>query len=326
MFPHRIDVHHHAIPSAYLNAMDDAGVSEPIAGIDYPSWNVDTDLDVMDRNGIQAAIASITAPGVGFTSGANAARVARQVNEFLAQLIADHPTRYGAFAVIPLPDVDAALAEIDYALTSLELDGIGLFTHYRGVYLGDPEFEPVFCALADHDAVTFVHPTIPPATDQPGFDLPPSLYEFPFETTRMLVNLLYSGTLDRHPHLRLIAPHAGGVIPYLAQRLTYAATITPSTESRRPKNLIQSLRNLYYDTAMSANPYTLAGLASFVDRDRILFGTDYPFMPESTTEETVAGVTDFFDEKDTASIERDNALALFAHLAERIGRAADSVT
>lgn len=314
MQPHRIDVHHHVIPPVYLSALDAAGVDTPIAGVAYPSWDVAADLEVMDQFGIQAAIVSITVPGVGFTTGRAAAGVARATNDYLAQLRSDYPGRYGAFALLPLPDVDAALAEIDYAIGVLGLDGVGLFSNHRGTYLGDPAFDRVFARLGEADVLTYVHPAIPPATGQPQFGLPPSLYEFTFDTTRTVASLLYSGTLDRYPDLRLIVSHAGGTVPFLAQRLTYADTINPGLAGRRPADLLGSLRRLYYDTAMSANPHTLAALASLIDTGHILFGSDYPFMPASTTAETIAGLEAFFTAGDRQLIERDNALRLLPGL------------
>jgi 6-methylsalicylate decarboxylase len=314
----RIDIHHHAIPAVYAAALVDAGVTEPIVGVAYPVWDVDTDLAVMDRHDIQAAVLSITAPGVSFVSGAAAAAAARATNEAFADLVAEHPTRYGAFALLPLPDVAAALDELRYALDELRLDGVGLFTHYSGTYLGDPTFDGLFDALAERDALVFVHPTVPPSSDQSMFGLPPSLYEFPFETTRAVANLLYSGVLDRHPGLRLILSHAGGTIPYLAKRLTYAATIAPAVAAREPADLLGSLQRLYYDTAMSANEHTLAGLTSLVPLSHVLFGTDYPFMPETTTAETVDGLSTFFEESLLLGIERGNALRLLPDLARRL--------
>lgn len=313
--PHRIDVHHHVIPEAYLHALDEAGIDDPIVGVAYPRWSVEDDLDLMDRHGIRTAVVSITAPGVEFVEGQQAVRVARVTNEAMAQLIADHPGRYGAFALVPLPDVDAALREIDYALDVLGLDGVGLFTNHHGTYLGDPRFERLFAALAERDALIHVHPALPAASDQPGFGLPPSLYEFTFDTTRAVANLLYSGTLDRHPSLRIILSHAGGAVPFLAQRLTYAATINPRLRDWQPRDVLASLRRLYYDTAMSANRPALAALTELVDTDHILFGTDYPFMPESTTVQTIAGLQEFFDADTLQDVERNNAAALLPRLA-----------
>jgi predicted TIM-barrel fold metal-dependent hydrolase len=314
----RIDVHHHVIPEVYRQAMDRAGLHDPIPGVAYPHWDVEADLDLMDRYGIGTAVVSITAPGVAFAEGPEAARIARATNDALAQLIADHPGRYGAFALMPLPDVDAALREIDYALDVLGLDGVGLFTNHRGTYLGDPYFDRLFAAIAERDALVHIHPETPAGTDQPDFGLPPSLYEFTFDTTRMAANLLYSGTLDRHPGLRLILSHAGGTVPFLAKRLTYATTINPSLRDREPRDVLGSLRNLYYDTAMSANRATLAALSEFVSSDHILFGTDYPFVPESATAESVTGIREFFgaDEEALRNVEHDSAAALLPRLAK----------
>jgi 6-methylsalicylate decarboxylase len=314
--PHRIDFHHHVIPDIYLKAMDQAGLREPLPGVHYPHWDVDTDLDMMDRHGIRAAMVSVTFPALNFLEGREAARLARASNEAMAQLVADYPSRYGALALIPLPPVDAALREIDYALDVLGLDGVGLFTNHRRTYLGDPTFDPVFARLAERNALIVIHPAPPAGTDQPTFGLPDQLYEYPFDTTRTVANLLFSGTLDRYSGLRIVLCHGGGTVPYLAKRLTYGSRISPGLAARQPRDLLRSLRNLYYETAMSANPYTLAALAAFVDTGHILFGSDYPFTPESGTAETIAGIGEFFDSASLAAIEHNNAAALVPRLAD----------
>jgi 6-methylsalicylate decarboxylase len=314
--PHRIDVHHHIIPPVYLEAMRRVGIADPIPGVDYPAWDVQTTLAVMDRQGIATAMVSISEPGVYFGNAALARDLARQINEFSARLVADHPQRFGAFAVLPLPDVKAALQELTYALDTLKLDGIGLLTNYRGTYLGDAALDALFAELYRRQVVAFIHPSTPPSTDQPTFGLPPSLYEFTFDTTRMVANLLYSGTLDRYPNLRLILSHAGGTVPYLTRRLTFGPTIGSYLKARAPQNLIASLRQLYYDVAMSASPYALPSLQALVDPSHILFGSDYPFMPEPSVADNVAGLADYqgFDQQAQWMIERQNALALFPRL------------
>jgi 6-methylsalicylate decarboxylase len=314
--PHRIDVHHHIIPPVYLEAMRRVGIADPIPGVDYPAWDVQTTLAVMDRQGIATAIVSISEPGVYFGNVALARDLARQINEFSVRLVADHPQRFGAFAVLPLPDGNAALRELEYALDTLKLDGIGLLTNYRGTYLGDAALDALFAELHRRQVVAFIHPSTPPSTDQPTFGLPPSLYEFTFDTTRMVANLLYSGTLDRYPNLRLILSHAGGTVPYLTRRLTFGPTIGSYLKARAPQNLIASLRQLYYDVAMSASPYALPSLQALVDPSHILFGSDYPFMPEPSVADNVAGLADYegFDQQAQWMIERENALALFPRL------------
>ena len=314
--PYRIDVHHHILPPVYSEALSQAGIIDPIPGVDWPNWDVNTTLAAMDRLGIATAIVSISEPGVNFAGEALARQLARQVNEFSARLMADYPSRFGAFAVLPLPNIDAALHEMEYALDVLGLSGVGLLTQYRGIYLGDPALDVIFAELKRRRAVAFLHPSTPPSKDQPMFGLPPSLYEFTFETTRMVANLLYSGTLDRYPNLRLILSHAGGTVPYLAKRLTFGPTITSSLKGQMPEDIFASLRRLYYDVAMSANPYTLPSLQALIDPTHILFGSDYPFMPESSGAENVAGLSQFtgFDQQARLFIERENALALFPSL------------
>ncbi|MGW2368822.1 amidohydrolase family protein [Streptomyces sp. NPDC001667] len=309
-----IDVHHHAIPPTYREALGD---SVAIPGVDYPTWTPDASLEVMDRHGIAASVLSVTAPGVSFLHGEDRVRMARTVNEFYASLIAEHPTRFGAFAILPLPDVAAAKDELAYAVDELGLDGVGMLTSYGDRYLGDPEFEPLLAEIAERGLPLHVHPAAPPAQDLATFDLPPSLYDFTFETTRTVVSLLFSGVLERLPHLKLIVSHAGGTLPFLAKRLTYGPTIGKYLTERAPADVIASLRGIYYDIAMSANEFALPALTELAAPDKILFGSDYPFMPAEHTTENVTGFHTYpgWDERQRTAIGRDNALALFPRLA-----------
>jgi predicted TIM-barrel fold metal-dependent hydrolase len=310
-----IDVHQHGVPQVYRDALARAGLIDPIPGVDYPDWSVQETLAMMDRRGIGVAVLSITEPGLQF-AGRWAKGLAREVNEYLAELVRELPHRFGAFAVLPLPDVDDALDELGYALDVLGLDGVGLMSNYGGVYPGDASLDPLFAELGRRRAPVFVHPSTPPGFDPSRLGLPVSLYEFTFDTTRMVANLLYSGTLERHPELVLILSHAGGTVPFLASRLTYGSTISSALADRTPSDVIGLLRRLYYDTAMSVSPYSLPSLQSLVDPSHILLGTDFPFMPEQTTIETLDGLGEFdgFDGEGLAAIMRDNALELFPRL------------
>ncbi|MEV6412425.1 amidohydrolase family protein [Kribbella sp. NPDC051718] len=312
-----IDVHHHAIPPAYAAAI--SGL-DPIPGVDYPTWSPEQSLEVMDHNGIAAALLSITSPGVTFLSADQARRLARQVNEYFASLVAEHPTRFGAFAILPLPDVAAAKEELAYAIDELGLDGVGLLTSYGSNYLGTPEFEPLLAEIAERGVVVHVHPTTPPAKDVVNFGLPPSLYDFTFETTRTAVSLLFSGVLDRLPDLQLILSHAGGTLPFLAKRLTYGPTIGSYLEGKPPADLIGSLRRLHYDIAMSATDFALPALTELAGSSNILFGSDYPFMPAWHTTENVEGYQAYqgWTPQEREDIGRHNALKLFPKLAARI--------
>ncbi len=231
-----------------------------------------------------------------------------------------NPGRFGAFAVLPLPDVDASLAELEHAIDDLKLDGVGLLTHYHGVYLGDLSLEPLFVEIDRRGVPVFVHPTVPPSKDQPTFGLPPSLYEFTFDTTRAVANLLYTGTLDRHPSMRWILSHGGGTIPYLAKRLTYGPVINSRLSERAPKNIIAALRSLYYDIALTANDFALPSLRALLAPSQILFGSDFPFMPEWQMAETVDTLNSYegFEEDERDLIRCGNARKLFPRLARAI--------
>jgi predicted TIM-barrel fold metal-dependent hydrolase len=308
-----VDLHHHLIPPAYRKELTAAGVIDPIPGVDYPDWSIDQSLEVMDRNGIGVAMLSVTEPGVHFTDGDDARRIARGINEFAAEQIRERPDRFGAFATLPLPDVDGALEELSYAIDELGLDGVAMMTNYHGLYPGQPQLRVILEEADRRGLPVFFHPATPPNFGDVALGLPVSLYEFTFETTRMVVNLLYEGVLDKHPDLKIILSHAGGTLPYLANRLTYGPTISKALTERAPEDLVASLRRLYYDTAMSANEFTLPSLQTLIDPEHIVLGTDYPFMPEQTTIETLAGVANFagFDDGARKKMLRDNALRLF---------------
>ena len=311
---HRIDVHHHIVPPEYVKALSDRGITES-GGMPFPQWGADTALDLMDRHSIETAITSISCPGVYFGDLAFARDLARRCNEISARLVSDHPQRFGAFAVLPLPDVEAALLELEYALDTLKLDGVTLLASIGNQYLGDPAFDALFAELNRRKTVVFIHPAVPPGSDVPKLILPPSLVEFTFDTTRAVTNLLFSGTLERYPDIRFILSHAGGTVPYLAWRISLGEWL-PGMIERVPQGVIAYLKRLYYDTALSTTSYTLRSLQELVDISQIIFGSDYPFLPEPAIAATIADLQgyDGFDEKARAAIEHDNALGLFPRL------------
>lgn len=313
--PHRIDVHHHILPPEYLTALTSVGVTN-VGRVSFPKWSVETTLPVMDRHGIATAITSISAPGVYFGDRAFARDLARRCNEISARLVSDHPRRFGAFAVVPLPDVEAALQEVEYALDTLKLDGIVLLASVGDQYQGDPAFDALYAELHRRKTVVFIHPNVPPGYTVPKLTLPAPLVDFIFDTTRAVTNLLYSGTLERYPDIAFILSHAGGAVPYLAWRISLFSNIVPGMSDKSPQQIIAALQRLYYDTALSATPYALRSLQELVDPSHILFGSDYPFAPEPITAASVQGLNayDGFDAPARAAIECDNALRLFPRL------------
>lgn len=314
MTPHRIDVHHHILPPEYVEAVGRHGHTGG-GDIAFPAWTVESQIAQMDRTGIATAILSIASPGVFFGDAAEARDLARRMNDLAARLVADHPARFGAFATLPVPDMDGALAELTYALDTLKLDGVVMLGSIGDTYLGDPSQEPLFAELNRRKAVMFVHPNIPATSLKLNLSVPAALVEFVFDTTRAVTNLIFSGMLDRYPDVKIILSHAGGTVPYLAGRLA-TGDVVPELHRRAPKGALSYLKRLYYDTAISAFPTSLSSLRALVDPSHILFGSDYPFLPEAHIQQQIRGLADFagFSADDRNAIERESALALFPRL------------
>jgi predicted TIM-barrel fold metal-dependent hydrolase len=271
-----LDVHHHILPDFFFRETNDA--HNPVGGIAPPPWDADLMLSFMDEAGIDVAITSISTPGVHVGDDACARSLARRCNEFAAALIQANPHRLGGFAALPLPDVDGALEELTYALDVLRLDGVVLFSNSNKVYLGDARFEPLFEELERRAAVVFVHPTASPDPSAHQLGLPDSLIDFTADTTRALAQMHYSNRFARTPNVKYIFSHAGGAAPYLAGRwgIVDEMNVIPGAEERGP--VADTLRRLYWDTALSYRDPVLRMLRDVVGLDQVLFGSDFPYL------------------------------------------------
>lgn len=227
-----IDVHAHLLPDFYVQQATAAGHAHPDGMGGWPTWSVRTHLDLMDRNGIDTAMLSMSSPGVHFGDDNAARLLARRVNEYTAELTRDHPGRFGNFVSLPLPDVDGSLEEIAFAFDELDADGVALLTHAHGVYLGDQRLDPVFVELDRRRAVVFLHPTSPVCWEQSALGRPRPMVEYIFDTARTVTDLVMAGVLTRHPNMQVIVPHGGGAVPVLADRINeFMRLFLPSGKS-----------------------------------------------------------------------------------------------
>jgi predicted TIM-barrel fold metal-dependent hydrolase len=307
-----IDIHHHILPPAYMTALGSRLGPQGLFG-SPPQWSPAISIEAMDRNGIGAAITSISAPGVWFGDVPEACRLARECNEYAAQMKCDFPRRFGLFATLTLPDVETSLREIDYAFGALAADGVVLMTNYDGRYPGDEAFRPVFDELNRRKAIVFFHPTIGPYKN-PLAHIPVPSLEFPFDTTRAIVSLLYSGTLARCRDIRFIFSHAGGAVPFLAQRIA-RLTARPEFKQAVPDGVLAELGRLYFDTALSANLFAFDPMRRLVPVSNILFGSDYPHAGEPTMTATLKGVDELgLKAGEIGAVRAGNATVLFPHL------------
>jgi predicted TIM-barrel fold metal-dependent hydrolase len=307
----RIDTHAHQIPPHFLAAVLEAtGAPYPM-----PVFSTADHLAQMDRHGIELAVISLPPPGLAVGDGVAAPRLARVINEHYAALVAEHPGRFAALAALPLPDVDATLAELAYALDVLGLDGAVLFSNVGGVYAGDERFAPVLEELDRRGAYVMLHPADPQVPPLPQF--PGWLMEYPFETTRAVVTLLYSGALQRHPAIRWQLPHCGGTVPFLADRLGTLVRREPGLAAEVGGDPVALLGRLFHDTAQADNDAALAATVRVVEPGRIVFGTDWPFAVLADGPDPQPGLDVLGDR---AAVDRDNALRMAPELGRRLAR------
>jgi predicted TIM-barrel fold metal-dependent hydrolase len=307
---HRIDVHHHILPPGYVRSVGDGRIGPLIVAGKTPEWTPQHSIEAMDRNGIEKAITSISAPGLWFGDTHITQALTRECNDYAAAMCSDHPGRFGVFASLPLPDIDASLREIAYALDDLKADGIGLLTNYDGKYPGDPSFAPVFDELNRRKAVVYFHPTEAPCCHAHHLAIPAATLEFPFDTTKAVTSLLFGGTFARCRDIRFIFSHAGGTIPFLAERIA-RLEVRPEFRESVPDGVIFELKRLFFDTALSANQLAFSALLKLVASEQVLFGSDYPFAPEATMAATVKGLANLGLAPEVLhAIERGNALRL----------------
>jgi predicted TIM-barrel fold metal-dependent hydrolase len=297
----RIDLHAHVITPRY---------GATLSGRAFPPQTVEGLTRFMDRYEIDAAVVSMGGALQARTTGA-----ARLGNEELAELVRREPDRFGALAVVPFTATDpsGAVSEIEYALDTLGLDGVALFSNHNGAYLGEPASEELFAELDRRRAYAFVHPAAPVA----GAALaryPSWLFEYPFDTTRALANLIYQGTLERYPFVRLQFAHLGGAALFLAHRLASLADREPEKATEAPAGVLAYLSRQWYDTGLSNNRAALASTLKVASPERVVFGSDWPYLAPRSGRDPSEDF-ELLDPRIRARIDGENAAALVPRLA-----------
>ena len=307
--PYRVDVHHHLSPPAYIQAVVENHLGSP----PQVKWTPEKSLADMDAAGIQVSMLSVTQPGVNFTSGETARKLCRESNDYAAKLIADHPGRFGSFAMIPLTDTEGSLKEIEYALDTLKLDGIGLLTSYHDKWLGHPSFLPVMDELNRRKCVVYTHPTTADCCVNLLKTEPPGMIEWGTDTTRTIGDIVFSGNAQKFRDIRWIFSHAGGTMPFLIERFIAQPKIDPQFKPAVPDGTLAELTRFYYDTAQTANKAAMSALTAIIPTSQILFGTDFPYR---TALDHVTGLRScgVFNDAQLKDIERGNAQKLLPRL------------
>ncbi|HEY7062812.1 MAG TPA: amidohydrolase family protein [Chloroflexota bacterium] len=310
----RIDVHAHYYPAEYVDAFGRLGgaVSEQARRLPGAVLPLDERIDLLAEVGIDMQILSVSQHQPYLPDASNALEAARLANDVYAEACRRFPRHFRAFAAVPLPHVDAALGELDRALDTLGMAGVTLGCSVAGRWLDDPAFDPFFAELNRRRTVLFLHPVghgLLEGEDPYGLTW---MVGAPFEDTVATLRLVLSGLTSRYPDVRVIVPHLGGTLPFLLARLDYnielqrARGLTPRVES----DLSSPLRRLWYDT-VSTHPEALRCACDSFGVDRLLLGTDFPYLYGPLLRRCVTYVEDAgLSAADTAAILGGNAQAL----------------
>lgn len=320
--PRRLDLHHHFGSPRWIKR---------IAEIKRQGWEAFQGyspakaVEGMDKAGIETAFVSCTEPGIWYGDNfaierAEAISMARDMNEYGARMMSDYKGRFGLFAVLPLPDVDASLKEIEYAFDTLKADGVGLLTSYGDIWQGDNRLQAVFDELNRRSAVVYTHPTDAACCHNLAGQNPATLEWFT-DTSRTILSLVAEGpalggrgegrtpsAATRYANIKFIWSHGGGnliastrIIGTVSER---DLSGTPPVNSR-----LHHIRRFYYDTAGALNPIVMQGLNKLLGgTSHIVFGTDFPYGNIATFPQGLQTVG--FNDSEIRGINRDNALAI----------------
>jgi predicted TIM-barrel fold metal-dependent hydrolase len=287
-----IDIHHHAIFQNHKGILN------------LPKWSIESDNEAMERLGITGALLSLPISAT--------PEIVQKLNYNLAELASYNEKKHGFLASLPLGNIDAGIKEIDFAIDQLNSDGFILPTNYKGIYLGSNTLVPLLEKLNHKKAIVLVHPTTPSGDNLPDFDRDLSVYEYPLETTRSVMDLIYNDRCNQFPNIKWIIAHAGGTIPYLAYRLSIAAEWNGITQT--PELILKSIKSLYFDLALSTAPNVFSCLQNIVDSEHILFGTDFPLRFEAGVQRSIEELHNYagFSAKDKSNIFTNNAQRIFS--------------
>ena len=286
-----INVHHHLTSPGYVKFLQDNKVR------DFPIKGEAECMEDMDKAGVDVALCSTIGPGIWFGNAADTNRLARDINDYAAKMVAKYPRRLGMFTMLGLPDIDASLKEIDYGFSALKADGVFLHTNWGGKalygdkYLGDAALAPILEELNRRSAIVYTHPKDAACCEGIIPGLSSATFDYVMDTARTIYSLLYSGAANKYPNIRWIFSHGGGSLPGIIGRIagaqaTYledggklragapAARKTPAM----PNGPLPELQKFYYDTSSAVNPLGVGGLRKMVPLSQIMFGGDFPFV------------------------------------------------
>ena len=316
-----MDVHSHIITPGFVSALEAEGrLMEE--GFPLPQYAVENHLRWMDEAGVETSVLTLAAPQP------KSAEVVRATNEEAARIKREHPGRFMFCAALPLPDVDAAIREVAYALDTLGADGIKLATNVQGQYLGAPELDTLFAVLNKRHAVIILHPHRPdPVNSEVMAQTPLAMQEYLSETTRAVCNMISRNVLARYPNVKVVVPHCGAYLPLAVPRMKSLTPVMQANQMVGDIDWEANLAALYYDLAGAHSPETIRMMLTITTPDHLLYGSDYPYVAPQVLTQGLKRMKQYLtDEPDLAPFKEmflyKNASWLFYQSGEKPSAAA----
>jgi len=310
-----VDTHAHCYFQEALDLMgaDAKAVLPPTKGVPEHFLGVERRLKEMDGMGIDMEILSINPFWYGRDRD-TAAKIVDIHNDRFAQLCAAHPDRFGAFASLTMQYPDLAVKQLEDAVRKQGLRGAAIGASVMGESFSQPRFDPVWAKAEELGAVLFVHPQSTPelAKRFAGNGWLSNLIGNPLDTTLALQHLIFEGTLDRFPDLKILAAHGGGYLGSYAPRSDHACFVSPQNCNPAialKKQPTEYLNQLYFD-ALVFTPEALRHLVAQVGASQVVLGTDHPIPWEEHPVDAVFATTTLSDDEKAAILGR-NAARLF---------------
>jgi aminocarboxymuconate-semialdehyde decarboxylase len=314
-----IDVHNHFYPPEYLDALRGGGSvvrvtmdNEGNPQVHYPGdYNVAVrghrDIayreGVLERDGVDLQLISLTTPGTHVEEPARATELARLVNDAFATIVRDRGSRFAAYATLPLCDPQASVAELRRAVETLGFKGAMLFSNVNGVALADERFWPIYEEANRLGTVLHIHPTNPVSVEAMREYWLMPLVGFLFDSTIAASHLVFAGVPDRFPRIRWVLSHLGGAIPYMAERLDRGWHAFEECRARISRPPSEYLREHFWFDTVNFDPKAIRLAVDFAGASHVLAGSDYPHAIGS-----IPRMRESLAQLDVSSAERDAIL------------------
>lgn len=277
--PEIIDAHCHFLTDDYVNALKKFDrINED--GFPIPTWSLEAQLAYMEETGITHAVLSLSTPHQHFGDDLFSAELSRSINEEAAALKRKYPDKFSFAACLPLPNVELAVKEAIYGYDTLGACGVKVPSQANGIYLGDERLNPLMEDLERRRGVVIIHPSKPQAVPGGCFTSGPlPLLEFINDTTRAVVNLIATGTLERYPHVKVVVPHCGSFLPNIIDRLAGITKVLAAKGVGQSVDVEKNLHSLYFDLAGDVYPRGIRIIRTLTDTDHLMVGGDFPYTP-----------------------------------------------